>query len=128
MGLDLDVSNTGVLAQSLLEAPGAPTAGIPIYWDAAHLPSPLPDEFIVIEPLYPLEDRAWGQQRNATHTIQIRACARSKGASTKLRSQIANLLPPTVFGTVTHGPSPKSGSHYDSILTARTIAGESETQ
>lgn len=125
--LDLDVSNAGVRAEALLTATGAPTATIPIYWGGATYPSPLPDKFITIEPLFPTEWRSWGRQRNATHTIQIRASARSVGGSTSLRASIANLLPPTEFGTLTHGPTLKVDSHYDSILTARTIsAPESE--
>lgn len=127
MALDLDVSNAGVTAQELLQATGSPVKEVPLYWGGATLPSPLPDRFIVIEPLFPTEWREWGEQRNAAHTIQVRAAAKSIGGSTSLRSQIANLLPPTVFGTVTHGPTLKADTHYDSILTARTIAGESES-
>ena len=127
MSLDLDVSNAGVRAQALLEATGAPTAGVPIYWGGAVLPEPLPNSFIVIEPLYPTEWREWGAQRNVSHTIQIRASAKSIGGSTSLRSQVANLLPPDEFGTVTFGPTFKADSHWDSILTARTVgAPESE--
>lgn len=121
MTIDLDVSNAGVRVELLLKASGAPTAGTTIYWGGATLPSPLPDAFIVIEPLYPLEWRSWGEQRAVSHTIQIRASAKSIGGSTKLRSDIASLLPATEFGTVTHGPTFKVDSHYDSILTARTI-------
>lgn len=126
MALDLDVSNAGVRAQELIQAPSSPIKDTPIYWGGATLPSPLPNSFIVIEPLYPTEWREWGEQRNATHTIQIRACAKSVGGSTSLRSSIANLLPPVEFGTLQHGPTIKVDAHYDSILTARTVAGESE--
>lgn len=126
MALDLDVSNAGVRAQALLEAPGSPTEGVPIYWGGANLPQPLPNTFIVIEPLFPTEWRSWGEQRQATHTIQIRACAKSVGGSTSLRASIANLLPATEFGTVRHGPTIKVDAHYDSILTATTVATETE--
>lgn len=126
MALDLDVSNAGVRAQELLEAPGSPVAGTPIYWGGATLPSPLPNTFIVIEPLFPTEWRAWGEQRAATHTIQIRACAKSIGGSTSLRSSIANLLPAGEFGEVRHGPTIRVDSHFDSILTATTVAAEQE--
>ena len=128
MSLDLDVSNAGVRAQELLEAPGAPTEGVPIYWGGANLPKPLPNTFIVIEPLYPTEHRSWGEQRVATHTIQIRASAKSIGGSTSLRSSIANLLPATEFGTVRHGPTLKVDAHYDSILTATTVAATKEME
>lgn len=126
MVLDLDVSNAGVRAQALLEAPGSPTEGVPIYWGGANLPQPLPNTFIVIEPLFPTEWRSWGEQRQAMHTIQIRACAKSVGGSTSLRASIANLLPADEFGTVRHGPTIKVDAHYDSILTATTVATETE--
>lgn len=126
MAVDLDPSNAGVRAQELLEAPGSPVAGIPIYWGGATLPAPLPDRFIVIEPLFPTEWRSWGEQRAATHTIQIRACARSIGGSTSLRAKIASLLPASEFGTVRHGPTIKIDSHFDSILTATTVAAHTQ--
>lgn len=126
MALDLDVSNAGVRAQALLEAPTSPVKDVPVYWGGATLPAPLPDRFIVIEPLFPTEWRSWGEQRQATHTIQIRACAKSIGGSTSLRSAVAALLPASEFGTVRHGPTIKTDSHYDSILTATTVAAEQE--
>lgn len=127
MALDLDVSNAGVRAEALIKADASPIKTTAVYWGGATLPSPLPDSFIVIEPLYPTEWRSWGEQRAASHTIQIRASAKSIGGSTGLRSTIANLLPATEFGTVTFGPTLKVDSHWDSILTARTItAPESE--
>lgn len=121
MVLDLDVSNAGVRVETLLKADASPVKGTTVYWGGATLPSPLPDTFIVIEPLYPTEWRSWGEQRAATHTVQVRASARSIGGSTKLRSQIAALLPATEFGTLQFGPTFKADSHFDSILTARTI-------
>lgn len=122
MPLDLDVTTTGITTQELLQAPSSPIADIPIYWGGAVLPTPLPDAFITLEPLFPTEWREWGEQRNATHTLQIRASARTLGGSTSLRSTIANLLPATMFGTITFGPTLKADQHYDSILTARTVS------
>lgn len=128
MSVDLDVSNAGVRAEALIKADTSPIKGTALYWGGATLPDELPATFIVIEPLFPTEWRAWGAQRAVTHTIQIRASAKSIGGSTSLRSVIANLLPASEFGTVTYGPTFKAGTHFDSILTARTItAPESET-
>lgn len=126
MALDLDPSNAGVRIQDLLQAASSPIKTVPVYWGGATLPSPLPNSFIVIEPLFPTEWRAWGEQRQATHTIQIRACAKSVGGSTSLRSSITNLLPASEFGTVRHGPTIKVDSHFDSILTATTVAAAQE--
>lgn len=122
MALDLDATNTAKRAQALLQAAGSPIAGVPLYWGGANVHAPLPAQFIVIEPLFPTEWRGWGEQRNVAHTIQIRASAKTIGASTSLRSQIANLLPPTEFGTLTFGPTFMVDTHYDSILTARTVS------
>ena len=127
MALDLNPENTGLLIESYLKADTSPTKDITVFWAGATLPSPLPDRFIIIDPLFPTEWRAWGKQRNATHTVQVRAVGRTRGDSSSLRSQIANLLPAEVFGTVTYGPNMKMGKHFDSILTTRTVAGESES-
>lgn len=125
--LNLDESTTGSRIQALLQAPGSPTEGVIVYWAGAKLPSPLPDSFIVIEPLFPTEWRAGKRVTNATHTVQVRAVAKTRGGASRLRALISALLLRTEFGTVTYGPTFKTDSHFDSILTARTIAGESET-
>lgn len=119
--LDLDESTTGVRIQALLEAPGAPTEGVTVYWGGATLPQPLPNTFIVIEPLFPTEWRAGARATNATHTVQVRACARSRGGASSLRATISKLLPRTEFGTVRYGPTIKVDKHFDSILTVTTV-------
>lgn len=125
---DVDENTTGGRIQELLEAPGAPTQSVPIYWGGATLPDTLPASFIVIEPLFPTEWRSGKRVTNVTHTVQVRACARSRGGASSLRAKISGLLPRAEFGTITYGPTFKAGTHYDSILTARTItAPESET-
>lgn len=126
MAVDLDPSNTGVRIQDLIQATSSPIKTVPVYWGGATLPAPLPDRFIVIEPLFPTEWRAWGEQRAGTHTVQVRACARTVGGSTSLRADIASLLPASEFGTVQHGPTIKVDAHFDSILTATTVAAAQE--
>lgn len=119
--LNYDESDTGVLIQTYLQATGAPTKDVPIFWDAAVVPAPLPSKFIVIEPLFPTEWRAGACITDVTHTVQIRAAATSIGGATSLRASIRNLLPRTVFGQVQFGPRFKTDSHYDAILTVQTI-------
>ena len=124
MSLDLDVSITGERIQTLLEAT---PIGVPIFWGGAIEHQALPDEFITITPLYPTEWRSWGQQRNATHTVQVAASSRTAGGSTSLLSRVAAALPATEFTIASFTPTIKVDEHYDSILTARTIsAPESE--
>lgn len=127
MALDLNPDATGTLIEDLIKADDSPIKDVTVFWGGATLPTPLPERFIVIEPLFPTEWRSWGEQRNATHTVQVRASGTTRGASSSLRSQVANLLPPDVIGTIFYGPTLKIGKYFDSILTARSIAGERES-
>lgn len=120
MVVNVNESDTGVIIQQLLEHTSAPTKDVPIYWDGAVVPAPPPDTFILIEPLFPTLWRNWGCVQ-ATHTVQIRAVARSVGGATSLRHDIYNLLPRDVFSSVTFGPRFKTDEHYDAIMTVQTI-------
>lgn len=127
MALDLDPNTTGQVIENLIKASSSPIKDVPVYWGGGRKNTPLPEQFIVIEPLFPTEWRSWGKQSNATHTVQVRAVGRTRGGSSSLRSKLANLLPPHQFGTVSFGPTIQVDKHFDSILTARTVAGESES-
>lgn len=115
----IDLSDTAERIQALIESAGIDAT---IYWSAAEVPAAPPDTFVVIEPLYASVYQAWGKNIHGRHTIQVRACARTVGETTKLANDVFGVLPATEFEPLTVGPLIKVGSHYDMILTPQTHA------
>lgn len=121
MSVNTDVSDAAELIEEALQTQGAPTAGIPIFWAGAVAPQPLPDAFLMIEPLYVNVWRSGVRFTNASHVVQVRAAARIIGVCTRLRADVFDVLPRTVFGEAQFGPLFKTDEHYNAILTVRTI-------
>lgn len=97
----------------------------PVYWTAAQVPaSELPDEFLVIEPLFATVNQSWNENTHAQHRVQVRACARVLGRATTLAQAVFDSLPATEFATLTVGAPIKVGQHYDVILSPTAHAVE----
>lgn len=116
----INITTTATNIQTIIENA---LSSITIYWTAATVPTTnLPNEFVIIEPLFANVNQSWLQNTHAQHTIQIRAAAKTIGRAIEIASTIQAALPADTYATPTAGPLVKVDKHYDMILTARTHA------
>lgn len=92
-------------------------AGLTVYQHGEKLPEPLPQAFVVIQPLNTFTVQEYAVRKTTNVRVRLIVCAVQPGVQRAMVQQISDTLPPAVFQWQGTGWENKSATHYETPVT-----------
>lgn len=94
-------------------------AGLTVYQHGEKLPEPLPDNFVVLQPLNSVTFQEYAVRKTTNVRIRIVACSRQPGVQRAALQTINDALPPDEFHWEGTGWENRSETHYETPVTVQ---------